>query len=220
MSMVHTPREKRKWGARPRSRGQGFRELAAKRNGLVAVRVMPGGFYVTTEPDRMLMTLLGSCVAACIRDPLTGFSGMNHFMLPANPFDKSGPNNDAMRFGNFAMEVLINELLASGCPRERLEAKVFGGAVLGTSGGSAVGPDNAAFVLQYLEREGMKVIGSDLGGEYPRKVHFYPVTGKVRLLHIEKPEMGTLVKEEMNFRRKITSADKAPPPKDDGVELF
>ena len=131
------------------------------------VKVFPGEFYVTRQPDEILVTVLGSCVSACIRDPVLGVGGMNHFMLATGRSGAWG-NNDpqSARFGNFAMEKLINELTKAGCSRERMEIKVFGGGnVIDAS--TAVGSDNAEFVLRYLEAEGLRCSAEDLGGSHP-----------------------------------------------------
>ena len=120
-----------------------------RRRGLYAVRVLPGGAYVTRRTDEMIVTVLGSCVAACIRDPASGFGGLNHFMLPESESGTWNGVSAAMRYGNHAMEVLINEVLKSGCRRQDLEIKLFGGADL-TDGPSLIGSSNVAFVLDYL----------------------------------------------------------------------
>ena len=118
-----------------------------------AVKVLPNEYYVTDE-DLMISTVLGSCVAACIHDPKTGVGGMNHFMLPEG--DMQSPASATMRYGAFAMEVLINELLKAGASRDRLEAKVFGGgAVLSAMQQMNIGERNGQFVLNYLKTEGI-----------------------------------------------------------------
>ncbi len=143
-----------------------------------AVKLLPGEFFVTDQP-MLLTTVLGSCVAACVRDGVAGIGGMNHFMLPD---ERDGPLRDpceAMRYGAFAMEVLLNELIKAGDRRERLEAKVFGGgAVLANMTQLNIGQRNADFVLRYLGTEQVRVLGRDLLGEHPRRVNFFPVTGR------------------------------------------
>jgi chemotaxis protein CheD len=119
------------------------------------VKVFPGEFYVTRRADEVVLTVLGSCVSACIRDPILGIGGMNHFMLPSHSSGDWGGDLKSTRFGNFAMEKLINELLKAGCTRERMEIKVFGGANV-TDSSNAVGSDNSEFVLRYLEAEGLR----------------------------------------------------------------
>lgn len=143
------------------------------------LKVLPGGYYVTGE-DLLLVTVLGSCVAACVRDAQTGLGGMNHFMLPG--VEGGG---ESARYGAYAMEVLINELLKQGARREHLEAKVFGGAnVMGSTKATNVGASNAAFVLDYLRAEQIHVLARDLGGFAARKVGYAPQTGRVLVKHV------------------------------------
>lgn len=145
------------------------------------VKVLPGEFYVTADPEEVLVTVLGSCVSACIRDPVMNIGGMNHFMLVANKSGSSGAwgnELESARFGNFAMEKLINGLLKRGCARERMEIKVFGGANV-TSARNAIGTENSEFVLRYLAAEGLPCAAKDLGGTYPRRIIYFPMTGKV-----------------------------------------
>jgi len=136
-----------------------------------AVKLLPGEWHVATD-DVVIVTVLGSCVAACIRDRRTGCGGMNHFMLPGTG-DGSVPVSYAARYGVHAMEVIINALIRNGSRREDLEAKVFGGAaVLAGMDSQPVGRRNAEFVLKYLYRERILVAAQDLLGERPRKVIF------------------------------------------------
>jgi len=146
--------------------------------GTLAVKLLPNEFYVT-DHDLMLTTLLGSCVSACIRDPVARIGGMNHFMLPESG-DVFSPASASMRYGAYAMEVLINELLKAGAARHRLEAKVFGGgAVLSAMRQTHIGKRNADFVLQYLDMEGIPVQAQDLSGTHARHINYFPRTGRV-----------------------------------------
>jgi chemotaxis protein CheD len=166
------------------------------------VKVFPGEFYVTREEDVVLLTVLGSCVSACIRDPIAGVGGMNHFMLPQHQSGAWGNDLKSTRFGNFAMEKLINELIKAGGVRERMEIKVFGGGNV-TDTSNAVGSDNAAFVLQYLEDEGLRCAAQDLGGTLPRRIHYYPALGRVvrRLLGTSERHVVNL--EENDYRDRL-----------------
>jgi len=147
--------------------------------GRPGVKLLMNEFFVTSE-DMVLNTVLGSCVSACIRDAGRGIGGMNHFMLPDGSGDPSRPTSDAMRYGAYAMEVLINELIKRGARRGSLEAKVFGGgAVLKRMTTLNIGEDNAKFVRRYLALEKIPIIAEDLLGEHPRKVCYMPATGKV-----------------------------------------
>ncbi|MYZ44273.1 chemoreceptor glutamine deamidase CheD [Schauerella aestuarii] len=141
-----------------------------------AVKILPNEYYVAGD-DIMLSTVLGSCVAACVNDPVAGIGGMNHFMLPDG--DTTSPASSTMRYGAYAMEMLINEILKAGGVRERLQAKVFGGgAVLSAMQYMNIGERNAEFVLRYLKLEGIPVVGQDLRADYARRIHYFPKSGK------------------------------------------
>jgi len=160
--------------------------------GTPAVKLLPNEFYVTGEP-LMLTTVLGSCVAACLRDPVAGVGGMNHFMLPENHGDTATgtPVSASMRYGAYAMEVLINELLKAGAVRERLQAKVFGGgAVLDAMQHTQIGARNADFVLDYLARENIPVHGHDLNGTCARRINH---TGRAMVRKMATPPRQTVV---------------------------
>ncbi len=138
------------------------------------VHVGQGEHYVTADPDVMLTTILGSCVAMCLRDPNTGLGGMNHFLLP----DGAGSGTDAgRRYGAYAMEVLINDCLKAGARRESLEAKLFGGGRM-FDALQDVGRTNADFAERFLRDEGIAVVGGSLRGAGGRRVQFWPATGR------------------------------------------
>jgi len=145
----------------------------------LAVKVLPGEFYVTAE-DIALTTTLGSCVAACIHDPVAGVGGMNHFMLPDSTSERMpGMISTSARYGAFAMELLLNQLYAAGASRKRLRARVFGGAhVLPGASVSQVGMRNAEFVREFLRKESIELVAEKLAGTEALKVCFFPVTGK------------------------------------------
>ncbi len=147
------------------------------RHRLQAIKIQPGEYFVTHD-DVVLVTVLGSCVSACIRDPQLHLGGMNHFMLPES--ETLGPATRSARYGSYAMELLINELLKHGAARERLEAKVFGGAnVLHSISANHVGAKNAEFVLQYLDAERIPIVAQDLGHHHARKLHYFPRSGRL-----------------------------------------
>ncbi len=179
-----------------------------------AVKIFQGGHYISKERDELLVTVLGSCIAACIRDPNTGIGGMNHFMLPVPASGKLQGTSDAMRYGNYAMEVLINEVLASGCRREDLEIKVFGGASM-LKGRKSIGHLNIAFVEGYLTHENLKIVAKDFGGVWPRLVHYFPATGKVRIKILDQPVDTKLFNEETEIQARISKQ-----PVEGDVELF
>ncbi|MDR6754841.1 chemotaxis protein CheD [Mycoplana sp. BE70] len=142
------------------------------------VHVIQGEYKVVSEPDVVLTTILGSCVAACLRDPVTGVGGMNHFLLPGSA-EAMASGGDATRYGVHLMELLINGLLKQGARRDRLEAKIFGGART-MARFSNVGEQNALFARQFLTDEGIRIVGESTGGEHGRKLEFWPSTGRAR----------------------------------------
>jgi chemotaxis protein CheD len=154
--------------------------------GMPTARILPGEFYVTRE-DEVIDTVLGSCVAACIRNPRLGIGGMNHFMLPR----PAGTGNDAWekvagratRYGTASMEQLINRVLSAGGERKELEVKLFGGGRV-LSSLSDIGARNITFVREFLRKEGLKVLSEDMGDTCSRHVHYFPRTGRVRVRHL------------------------------------
>jgi chemotaxis protein CheD len=167
------------------------------------VKLLPNEFYTTSE-DMVLVTVLGSCVAACIRDVRAGLGGMNHFMLPLAHAHSWGDDPQSARYGNFAMEKLINELLKAGCARERMEVKVFGGGNVIDSN-QAIGTQNAEFVLRYLEAEGLTCSGQDLGGSQPRRIHFFPSTGRVVRRLLGTSETAAVAREESAYASSLST---------------
>lgn len=170
-----------------------------------AGKILPGEYYVTRR-DMLLVTVLGSCVSACIRDVVSGIGGMNHFMLPdGGSQDKDGLLSSSARYGTYAMEVLINELLKLGAKRANLEAKVFGGGrvLKGFTVGN-VGQRNADFVLEFLKTENIRVVAQDLLDVYPRKVYFFPKTGKVLVKKLKSTHGDeNILKDEREYNRRI-----------------
>ena len=192
----------------------GSRKYRDPRFDAVAVKVFPGDHYVTADADEMLVTILGSCVTACIRDPLAGVGGMNHFMLPESAGAGWDTASASMRYGNVAMERLINDILKRGGSRERLEIKVFGGGNV-MNGTTNIGHRNAEFVEQYLAAEGLPIAAHHLRGNLPRRVHYFPATGKVMLLELQRSEQEEVVRSEDSYKHKIEVEPAAG-----SVELF
>lgn len=179
-----------------------------------AAKILPGEYYYTCK-DMLIVTVLGSCVSACVRDRTTGIGGMNHFMLPDGG-DIDSPVSASMRYGTYAMEVLINDLLKAGARRENLEAKVFGGGnVLRGFVAINVGERNAQFVRSYLRAENIKVVAEDLNDIYPRKVYFFPRTGKVLVKKLKQLNNNTLVNREQDYAQRLQTVPVAG-----DVELF
>jgi chemotaxis protein CheD len=183
--------------------------------GLNAVKLLPGQYYLSGE-DIVLVTVLGSCVAACLRDPHTGIGGMNHFMLPEAGGDPDDPLSASARYGIYAMELLITELGKAGAPRSRLEAKVFGGGnVLPGLEQAAVGERNALFAVDFLSVEQIPVRAKDLLDEFPRKVYFFLKTGKVMVRRLRTLANETVLVRERDYQRQIGTTHV-----DGDIELF
>lgn len=172
-----------------------------------AVKILPGEYYVTGR-DMLLVTVLGSCVAACIRDRQTGIGGMNHFMLPENRNDGGSPVGLAGRYGTYAMELMINQMLKSGARRANLEAKVFGGGnVLRGFTVANVGERNAGFVLDYLKTEKIALAAQDLLDIYPRKVYYFPNTGRVLVKQLRSVHNDTIIQREQQYVARIGASE-------------
>ncbi|NVJ97623.1 MAG: chemoreceptor glutamine deamidase CheD [Alphaproteobacteria bacterium] len=202
---------------RRKSKAPADKRYYDSRYGAHILKVLPGQYRMASEEDEMLVTVLGSCVAACIRDPRTGYGGMNHFMLPAGSDPSSwGGLEAAFRYGNYAMEVLINELMKAGCRKEDMEIKLFGGANVSNIL-SDVGERNIKFVRQYLGNEGLRPVAEDLGGDKPRRIHYCPFTGKVQRLLLRRVDDSNVIgNEESRYQKDIIQ----PKPSAGDVELF
>jgi chemotaxis protein CheD len=180
-----------------------------------AAKILPGEYYFTGK-EMVIVTVLGSCVSACIRDRVTGIGGMNHFMLPDGGREADSPVSASMRYGTYAMEVLINELLKAGARRDNLEAKVFGGGkVLSGFIAINVGERNALFVRDYLRTENIRVVAEDLNDIYPRKVYFFPRTGKVLVKKLKQLNNNTIAHREQDYASKLRTVPVAG-----AIELF
>lgn len=169
-----------------------------------AAKILPGEYYVTRR-DMLIVTVLGSCVSACIRDRSSGIGGMNHFMLPDSSEDnKTNPLSNSARYGTYAMEMLINQLIKLGAKRPNLEAKVFGGGnVMRHFTINNVGERNAGFVLEYLKTENIRITAQDLIGIYPRKVYFFPKTGKVLVKRLKSIHNNTIFDREKEYSSRL-----------------
>ncbi len=168
-----------------------------------AAKILPGEYYVTGR-DMVLVTVLGSCVSACIRDPQKRIGGMNHFMLPESNSDPHNPYSLSARYGTYAMEILINQLIKLGARRAYLEAKVFGGGKVMQSMTSAnVGERNAEFVLDYLETERIRLAAQDLLDIYPRKVYYFPDSGRALVKRLRTVHNETIVNRESEYAVRI-----------------
>lgn len=176
-----------------------------------AVKVLPGEYFVSSQ-DLLITTVLGSCIAACVWDSKARVGGMNHFMLP------DGDSSDGFgRYGSYAMELLINEMLKKGAKRETIQAKVFGGAqVMAGFTSMNVGEKNTKFVINYLATERIPVVSQDVLDIHPRKVCFFPISGKALVKRLAHSHPETLVVEE----RKGNAAVLARSTSGGSVDLF
>ena len=168
-----------------------------RRFNMEAIKILPGEYYVTGR-DVVIVTVLGSCVSVCLYDRLARIGGMNHFMLPDH--HEGGVLSESARYGAYAMEILINNLVKAGASRNRLEAKVFGaGRVLNGLTHTDVGARNAAFAMHYLDDEGIRVKANDLLGIYPRKVYFFPAEGRVLVKKLKTLHNDTIAQRELEY---------------------
>lgn len=169
-----------------------------------AVKILPGEYFATTR-DMLIVTVLGSCVSACIHDPTTGIGGMNHFMLPGSPDHRT--DNPSARYGVYAMELLLNHLLKLGAKKQRLVAKVFGGGnVLKSFTATPIGHRNADFVQAFLSTEKIPILSQDLLNEFPRKVYYFPGSGKVLVKKLSQLNNNTLIEREMEYMGRLKQA--------------
>lgn len=172
--------------------------------GMTVVQVLQGDYYVTSRPDEILTTVLGSCIAACIRDPLTGCGGMNHFLLPEGG-QNTADTTAGLRYGAFAMARLIDDILSRGGRRERLEVKVFGGGNV-VAGLGGVGHKNADFIESYLKSQGLDLTASHLRGTLPRRVQYIPRSGRVRMRELTVDAGRGVFEQERRKQPRITAA--------------
>lgn len=178
------------------------------------VHVVQGEHYVDNDPETVLTTILGSCIAACLWDSESRIGGMNHFLLPGdgvNTHDVTG-GTPSSRYGVYAMEVLVNALLRRGARRERMQAKLFGGARM-IRGLTDIGDLNSNFAERFLQNEGIPIIGGSLRGTHGRRVQFWPVGGRARQFLI-KDDADSL------FRSEYQSFMAKPPRQAGSIELF
>ena len=178
---------------------------------LEAVKLLPGEYFVHDGDDLLITTVLGSCVAACLIDKTAGLGGMNHFMLP--------DGGSAGRFGVYAMELLINEMMKRGARRERLQAKVFGGGhVMRNFSSINIGERNVAFIDQFLASERIPVVSRDVLDVCPRKVCLFPGSGRALVKKLAPAQYETIASEETAYRGRLVQQPAASA--SGSVELF
>lgn len=166
-------------------------------------KVLPGEFFVSDQ-DVMITTLLGSCVAVCLFDPDRKIGGMNHFLLPSGVSDDDLLSS-AGRYGVYAMELLINQIIKLGGRRAFLRAKVFGGAsVLHSMTHSQIGEENVAFIRRYLKREQIPVDAYDVLDRFPRRVNFFPTSGRVLQKKLVTQHTSELITTEKRYQESVS----------------
>jgi chemotaxis protein CheD len=186
-----------------------------RNNGVWAAKILPGEYYVSQNKKEVIATTLGSCVSACIRDKAFGIGGMNHFMLPLKHQHGSDDWMDsATRYGSYAMEHLINDILKAGGNRKNLEVKLTGGGKI-VANMSDVGLRNIEFALEYLKTENLNVLSQDLGDVYPRKVLYFPESGRMLVKRLRSLHNDTLLEREKSYQHELEVQ-----PDSGGVELF
>lgn len=170
-------------------------------------KILPGQFYVTRHQE-VISTILGSCVSVCMRDAVAGIGAMNHFLLPRS--GGHSPRNEIVaaepcaRYGIDAMEMMLDALERNGARRERLEVKVTGGGRIG-EGMNDIGAHNAEFTHEYMQMNGFKLLACDLGGTAPRKVHYFPDTGKLLIKKLDERSLEHIHRREDKFLHRIES---------------
>jgi len=189
---------------------KGFEHISRyydKARNMYLAKILPGEYYVTTH-NELVATVLGSCVSACIRDKVKCIGGMNHFMLPVNTHELSSTGtgftllSEATRYGNFAMEHMINDILKNGARKENLEIKIVGGGRI-IANMTNIGQKNIDFVREYIHKEGLNLIGEDVGDIYPRKVIYHPKSGRVIVKRLKHLHNITILNREKNYMHNI-----------------
>ncbi|HMM76004.1 MAG TPA: chemoreceptor glutamine deamidase CheD [Gammaproteobacteria bacterium] len=184
---------------------------------MMTAKILPGELYVTTQ-DEAIVTVLGSCVSACIWDRAAGIGGMNHFMLPTTGEQSRVADfahaSEAARYGSFAMEALINAILKFGGRRAALQIKIVGGGRV-LRGSTDVGARNIEFVREFIRNEGLNVLGEHVGGVLPRKVWFHPLSGRALVKELKSTATTTVANREQQYASQIGQDAKGG-----DIELF
>lgn len=184
-----------------------------KRRGIIIAKILPGEFYVSKSREA-ISTVLGSCISACVWDEVNGVGGMNHFLLPQRN-NSSTSDSYTARYGNWAMEYLVNEVLKHGATRNNLKSKIFGGGKIINSMTNEVGNGNVDFVLEYLRLENIPIVANDTGGPWPRKVMFDPLSGRAQVKKLRSMHNDTVQRRERQY---VSNIDKNET--ESNIELF
>lgn len=171
---------------------------------LNVIKIMPGEYYVS-DKEEIITTVLGSCISACIRDPIAGVGGMNHFMIPSHGRELSATDKQLVtRYGLYAMEHLINDIFKFGGRRKNIEIKLFGGGNIMTSGGN-IGDQNIKFIMEFVQTEEYVVKSQDLGDIYPRKVNYCPLSGKVMMKKLTQVNNDEIKMQELKLQKQLNT---------------
>jgi len=194
-----------------------FNRIWDHTNHCYTVKILPGEYYVTTG-NELVITTLGSCISACVRDRIYGIGGMNHFMLPAQLLSNDHWRNSSIslanRYGNFAMENLINDILRNGGERQNLEIKIFGGGKILTNM-TDIGKRNITFIEEYVRIEKLNLVAKDVGNNFPRRVVYHPVSGKVKIKKLRSLSNKSIFERETRYLLDINQR-----PVEGDIELF
>ena len=200
--------------AQPQSDHKRYRDPT--RGNRWAVKLLPGEYYAAATPEELICTALGSCISACLFDAESKIAGMNHFMLPSSYNGEWAGVSAAARYGNYAMEHLINNMIKLGASKANMTAHIYGGAMLFGSGSSTnVGQDNIKFAQDYLLNENIPLLGQDVGGPYSRKIFMDATTGLVECKALLVLKNNTIQEREQEYTTTIKDDDIAG-----DVELF
>ena len=167
-----------------------------RRDATTQIHVVQGDYAVSDRENTILTTILGSCVSTCICDPVARVGGMNHFLLPGN----GSGDSQSIRYGLYAMELLINGLLKNGASKSRMQAKLFGGASM-NDGLGKIGEANGRFALEFLSNEGIACVAQSLGGIHARRIRFKPTTGYAQQLIVQSAELCAMPPAQNQSRR-------------------
>jgi len=177
-------------------------------HGYYSAKILPGQYYVSKN-DELIATVLGSCISVCVTDKVAGIGGMNHFMLPVYSRDQADSWGSTVisaetRYGNFAMEHMINDVIKHGGVKSRLELKVIGGGRV-MDQMTDIGLRNISFVYDYIANERLLLVKEDVGDRYPRKVLFHVKTGKVKVRKLKKVNNSTLLQRDNEYLSKLNA---------------
>lgn len=195
-------------------RGQGYFDQVL---GVHLVSVMAGAYHWTRASDIAFSTTLGSCLSVCAYDSQAGVGGMNHFLLPEAHESEDKKFSESFRYGSAAIETLLNSLYSKGAAKNGLNVKIFGGGKVLEGVTRNIGQKNIDFARKFFKRENMRIESEDVGGDYGRRIIFFPKTGKVLMKKLgEQKDIKEILAVENTVLKKLKTA----PQVEDDIELF